>query len=635
MTPTTHDHAAPPMLFDAGATLALLWRRRLLIAAVTVGAILAAVAYLATAQPTYVATASIFVDPRDVKTTNIDSVLPGIGSDSAAIASQVSVIAAPEQLRKVFVSLGLEFDPAYAAGGFLSSLFGFGTGDRGDMSFEKFRRSVTIAREGLTYVINVSVRSSDSEKAAQIANAIVDQYIAGASSERSTAAGDVNAALSDRIEGLQNDVIAAELAVEEFKERNGIFDSATGGTLQSQIDQLASQLISAQDELAQAQARHEQAVAAGSSPADLARLGDVSSSPQASALRDQYNERAATLASAEATFGPRHPNVIQAKAQLDIVADLLRREAGRLTLQLASDRDAAQGKVTQLQGDLDSLRQRASLSSVAQVELRQLQGRADAARAVLTDFLQRSQETSQIQGLPASQVQVISRASAPPEPVWPKPSLLLPLAGALGLMLGSGLALVLGERGPRRTTLPAPRRVLEAPSSPAGRRVPRWRVEANERPAPTVVATSIDEARREITASLDTRPVRSVRALANEVLARLPARRDPPYVVTFSSVGDAALVQDALASAVVGFVRIGARVLLATEETEYADPAHYDFVFADSRHELAEMADISVLVLPAGQQPRRALHPREIAFVVPPSAPAAANDWAEPYTVAS
>jgi hypothetical protein len=78
------------------------------------------------------------------------------------------------------------------------------------------------------------------------------------------------------------------------------------------------------------------------------------------------------------------------------------------------------------------------------VQLRQLDSKAQAARTVLDDFLKRAQETSQMQGVQTSEARTISAASAPLQPTWPKPALLLPVSAFLGLIAGCGIALALG-----------------------------------------------------------------------------------------------------------------------------------------------------------------------------------------------
>ncbi|WP_210235807.1 Wzz/FepE/Etk N-terminal domain-containing protein, partial [Mesorhizobium sp. M1C.F.Ca.ET.204.01.1.1] len=65
MKPARIDDRALPPLFDIGPLWAILWGRRLLVFAITGAALLLALLYLAVTSPSYTATASILIDPRD------------------------------------------------------------------------------------------------------------------------------------------------------------------------------------------------------------------------------------------------------------------------------------------------------------------------------------------------------------------------------------------------------------------------------------------------------------------------------------------------------------------------------------------------------------------------------------------
>ena len=447
MRPAKFDERTLPPLFDIGAVWAILWGRRMLVLAVAGATLLLALSYLAVTKPSYTATASILIDPRDTRATNFNNVLPGIGSDSAAIASQVFVIQSPDLLGAVFKSQGLDHDPEFAGVGMMSrllSLFGAGGTPQQETAFGRFQSKMSAEREGLTYVINVSFTSQSPQKAAQVANAIVDQYRAGLVGERETANSDVNTLLTDRISGLQKDVSNAERAVEDFRSKHNILNTADGGTLQSQIDQLTTQLIAAQGDADQAKDRYNQALAAGSSPTGLAKLADILTSSSAVKLRDDYNQRATELASLQSMYGPRHPTIARLQSELERLKRLMAAEADRIRQQLKASYDLAVQNVSKLQDKLEALRQQSTNSNIAQVQLRQLDSKAQAARTVLDDFLKRAQETSQMQGAQTSEARKIGAASPPVQPTWPKPVLLLMVSSVLGLLAGCGLALALG-----------------------------------------------------------------------------------------------------------------------------------------------------------------------------------------------
>src|SRR5690606_2323082 len=126
------------------------WMRRFLIVSTAVAFVVAGAGYLAVAKPVFTAQAIILVDPREPNTTATDNVLPGLGSDSAAISSQVAVIMSRGLLTTVFDAEGIERDPEFATPGLLAGLLSK-TPTRAEI-FDKFTQNVSVQREGLTYV---------------------------------------------------------------------------------------------------------------------------------------------------------------------------------------------------------------------------------------------------------------------------------------------------------------------------------------------------------------------------------------------------------------------------------------------------------------------------------------------------
>ena len=520
---TENDRGLAPLL-DVATLLSTLWQRLFMIAAVTLAVVALAVAYVALTRPVYTAGASILVDPRDSRATNFNSVLPGLGSDSAAIASQVSVIQSRDLLSKVFDELHLAADPEFASRGLLGGLMAqvrTPAPVTREARFENFRRHVSVSREGLTYVIDVNVTSHDAGKAARIANAVAGDYKESLAGEKESANNTVTTFLTDKISGLQERVGEAERDVQDFKFRHRIYDAQAGGSLQSQIDQLSTQIGDAQDKADQASSRYQQAVDAGDTPKGMIRLADILSSTTADKLRQEYNQTAASLADAETVYGPRHPAIRRMQAQLAKIRGLMVQEADRITSQLKAERDLAAENVSKLQAKLADLRQRSNKADLAQVRLRQLQAKADAARAVLDDFLKRSQETSQLKGMQISQVRVISRAAPPVAATWPKPKLLLPVSAVLGLMAGCALALLAGPRAnvPRREAeaedAVAPATVALPPAAPA----PAARTPVAEPPA--AAAGPETETAPALPAAVPARRTETVRPKAPAPLAHL------------------------------------------------------------------------------------------------------------------
>lgn len=443
-------------LLDIGGIITLLWQRKFLIIACFGTAVVLAVAYLAVTKPSYTAQAVIVIDPRETNATSSPNVLSGIGTDSAAIASQVAIISSTELLSAIFEPY--KTDPEFSNGSLLDIVPGAGA--NAQAAFANFRKRVGVEREGLTYVINLSFKSDDPEKAANIANALAEHYISGQVAEKSGANNQVNTQLIGSIEQLRRQVAEAETAIENYRTANNLFDTGTGRTLiEGQVDQLNNQLSIARETAREAANQYEQARAIGTSPQGLDRLTQFLSSGSAEQLRNTYNLRVAELANARASLGPQHPTLVRLEAETRHLSNLMRDEAARIISSLKATSELGATNVKRINDELVGLQTQSAISSQQAVELRQLERNADASRQVLEQFLARAEQVGQLDQLQRPDARIVSKASAPLKPSWPSPSLVLGGAGLFGLLVGAMTALFTGHPEP-----------IEKPVARTGRR---------------------------------------------------------------------------------------------------------------------------------------------------------------------
>ncbi|MFN7025068.1 MAG: Wzz/FepE/Etk N-terminal domain-containing protein [Pseudorhizobium sp.] len=432
-------------LVDLGRVVHILWSRRIVIVASIAVAIACTLAYIAVTPSTYTARTVMLVDPREMRFTDADEVLSGIGSDSAAIASQVAVLRSRELLTAVLQQENLFSDPEFAAGS-ASNL---------NAAYDSFLRRLSVERQGLTYVIEVAFTSRDREKSARIANAIVDQYIRGQVGEKSRANADVTRMLEGQIDGLRKSVSEAEAAVEDFKVKNGMLDMGAGRTLlQMQVDQLNQQVLAARDRARQALNRYRQASDLQPLPNALITNGDILSSPTADQLRSEYNQRTVELSRLANVFGPRHPQLVAQSSQLEQLKALMEAETRRIVRRLEAELELANDDVAKAEMELATLRSQSDVTGQNEIELRQLQLQANSSREVLQQFMRRSKETGQLDNLQRSESRVISMAVPPTRTTWPRPSLMLAVAAFVGGVAGVLMALLLGEPAFVAKTLP-------------------------------------------------------------------------------------------------------------------------------------------------------------------------------------
>jgi len=92
---------------------------------------------------------------------------------------------------------------------------------------EAFLRRLTIERGDVTNVINISFSSEDPNKAAKIANAMADTYVAKAGERKLKSSKLVSQLLEERLLDIKQQSIAADRALQEFKTANNLVGLAT------------------------------------------------------------------------------------------------------------------------------------------------------------------------------------------------------------------------------------------------------------------------------------------------------------------------------------------------------------------------------------------------------------------------
>src|SRR5262249_7461679 len=112
----------------------------------------------------------------------------------------------------------------------------------------------------LSSALQITFRSSDPKQAALIANAIADAYVQDQINAKSQATIKTSQWLADRLQELSSQMQSSDAAVQEYKSENNINETQGGGSvLDQQLAQLNAQLVAARSDLAEAQAKYEQA----------------------------------------------------------------------------------------------------------------------------------------------------------------------------------------------------------------------------------------------------------------------------------------------------------------------------------------------------------------------------------------
>jgi len=458
-------------------------RRRKAIILITVTLITSAVALIAfRLTPLYTATVEVMIKPSESQVIDLGQAAKERPPDSATLETQMMVLQSTVRTEEAVAELGLlsdpEFNPALRADletegsrlaawmDWLAEHWGAAKSfaqqlaapaltalveEAGDLAEpnlytyerqletakERFLEQLEISQVARSYIIAIEFTSADAEKAARIANALAQLYVERQLAEKMAATSRASEWLADRAEQLRNQVIAAEKAVEEYRAEQEIVNSPLD---RQQLASLNAELITARAERREKQAKLEQLRQLAASGRGYGSVTEVMSSPTIRELRRQETELEREEAELSKEYGERHPKTIQLRAEQQNLAAKMAEAIQDIVRNLENEMALAGVREQALDDGLEKAKERSAALERASVQLRQLEREADATRSLYQTFLTRLKQTEQQQGVLRPDAQLISMASVPVEPSYPKPKLMIAFGFTSSLMFGGLLA---------------------------------------------------------------------------------------------------------------------------------------------------------------------------------------------------
>ncbi|TPK64297.1 lipopolysaccharide biosynthesis protein [Mesorhizobium sp. B2-3-3] len=450
---------------ELGDLKRILVRRRFLIFATAALLTLVALFYGLFTPALYSSVAEIIIDPQDLQVVTNDvnpSRVPPDGGITI-VESQVAVVQSTGVLLRAIQATNLTEDPEFnGQGGLLSHLLGSGSAetDKTANTLDALRRRLAVKRADKVLVIDVIITAKSPDKAAKLANAIAQAYLADQASARAQAATEASKSITARLDEQRRRVQQAENAVEAYKSANNMVMAAGNLVSDQELTEINTQLSAAQSRTAALKAQVDQLRRSGGAPdatSEAMRSSVISSlRAQEATLVDQVSQLGTEL-------GPRHPSMIAAQQQLRDTRALIARELARIAAAAETDYERALANQQALEAKVAGMKSKSLDTDQASVRLRELQRDLEAVRSVYATYLQRAQETREQINVDSTNARIISDAMPALKKSWPPLPLLL--IGALfgGLGLGTGMALIAEYSSPTVLSRAQMESAIEAP----------------------------------------------------------------------------------------------------------------------------------------------------------------------------
>lgn len=451
------------------------WRRKKLILLTVVGTLALGLATTVLMTPRFYSEAQIIVGTDPVRVTKMENVVQQTVADLETVQTAGYVIQSREVAARVANRLALDQDPEFnpflrdepvwrqairrvtrgimeafqqLAGRQRAPSARSGASDEElDRIEQEVVTNVLLSHVAVTplnrsHVLSIVVDSEDPNTAARIANAFADIYVEQQLVGKTETAKTATVVLTQQIGELRQRVEESERAVEEYKRANGLYRAKSTDVSEQQLSELNSQLILAESNQAEVEARLRQAEAAQRSPNGVNALPDVLRSPLIHSLREKQTEMERMKAEMTSTYGGRHPKMQEVEAQARDVQNAVKAEIANIVAGLQHETQAARARVGTLRGNLNRIKRDMDAANSGSIKLRELEREAEANRTILFSFLERSKETRAQASMGDSGARLISRATTPLSPGYPPTNVILAVAGMIGVVLGACAALV-------------------------------------------------------------------------------------------------------------------------------------------------------------------------------------------------
>ncbi len=479
--PTSLQYYAPERVGGVAApaeeqsfleTLRKLWRHRLLIAACTL--VLGGAAILAAwLMPSYyVSEARVLVGVQSPRLPNVESIVADVSPDAERVQNEGFVLQSRNIAKQVIDQLKLrqdpEFNPELAPPSFWARLNLMqyvpteltswmdrpsstkkvepikDPSNADDRTIDSLLAHIDVSTLGRSHVLSVKAESRNPQTASAVANALAERYLDYQRRDKIESMDRVDKFLMGRVSELREAVRKSDQAVEDYRRTHDLYKSAGsgGGVTSQQLTELNTQLLAAQTAKAEADSRLREAQEMRKGGLNSESVPEVLRSPLISGLRQQQSDAERKAAELQATYGPRHPSMLNARSEVGSIQGRVNAEISKIVDGLAREARTADARYQALAQNFETLKKQMGAVNDKGIGLEALERDATVNRNLFEAMLLRAKQSTGAEGVLTANAKLVSPASPAQAPSYPPKALLAVLGIAGGLLVGITIALL-------------------------------------------------------------------------------------------------------------------------------------------------------------------------------------------------
>ena len=435
-------------------------KRRWSILGLTILVAIFAMLIVSSMRPIYRSAATLLIEQGKSKVVSIEEVYSQGLIQREYYQTQVEILKSEELARKVVEKLNLtkhpDYDPRQAQPGFLAR-FTKSSEPKQEVVWKEedilrsvvghFRSNLQVQLVRNSQLAQISFTSYDKLLAAQAPNALAEVYIENDLEARMAMTQKAAEWLRGRMGELREKVDVSEKALQDFRDRERIVDVkgvAMSGASR-QLEEFSRSLVEARQRRAAAESAYTmvQQIKAGRTQANYESIPAVLSSLIVQRMKEQEADADRRLSDAAKRYGPEHPKLIQAKAELETAKENTRKQVEIVVGGLAKDYEVARSNeaaveraLAQSKADIQGLNRKEFQLGVLEREVQQNRNLYDM-------FVSRLKETNAAGDLQSTIARVVDPATVPAGPFAPNRTQIVGIATVVTLVVAAMLALLL------------------------------------------------------------------------------------------------------------------------------------------------------------------------------------------------
>lgn len=450
----------------------IIWRRKWSIVSLVVIVVMLTALVVLSITPIYRAIATLLIEKKTANVVSIEQVYGLDGSGNEYLQTQFELLRSRSLAERVVRELDLtahpEFDPRQQPepfidfDGLLAKLefkqlipltlpedLEEDADPTEEQIFDQVTRAfmarINVEPQGKTQMVKIEVDMADARLAARAANALAKGFIESqleASMDMSMTATNW---MNSRLGELRSKLKEAEDRLQAYREKENLVDVQGVATVTAnELSLTGDRMIDARRQRAEAESQYRQVQSMrGGGWEKLATVPAVLGHPLIQQFKAEEARARAKVEDLSKRYGPRHPSMESARTELKAATASLRGQVEQIVAGIERNYQLAVANESSLRASFDANKAQIQDISRKEFHLRELQREVETNRTLYDTFMGRLKETAATSDLESANARVVDQATVPTEPVKPRKTLIVGIAGLLALFVGIGLALLI------------------------------------------------------------------------------------------------------------------------------------------------------------------------------------------------